>query len=134
MTDIEPQPAPRPQADTDSEAFWQGLRDHRLELQACLACARRRFPVTPACPFCGHSEARWERSSEMGEVYSFVVVRRAFDPAFEHDVPYVIATVDLDGGGRIVGRGDSATQIGCRVKAEFVDHEDWTELRFMTTT
>jgi uncharacterized OB-fold protein len=64
-------------------------------------------------------------------VYSFITVHRAFEPAFADAVPYDIATVDLDGGGRIVGRTAGRTAIGARVSPQFVDHEDWTELRFV---
>jgi uncharacterized protein len=46
-------------------------------------------------------------------------------------VPYTIATVDLDGGGRIVARMDHQPQIGDRVRADYVDHAEWTELRFV---
>jgi uncharacterized OB-fold protein len=45
-------------------------------------------------------------------------------------VPYVIATVDLDAGARMVGRLAGAPAIGARVAHEFVDHDTWTELRF----
>jgi uncharacterized OB-fold protein len=47
-------------------------------------------------------------------------------------VPYTIATVDLDGGGRIFGRVEpaEAAAIGLAVGPVFVDHDGWTELRF----
>jgi len=48
------------------------------------------------------------------------------------DVPYAVATVDLDGGARMFGRIEppGAARIGARVSPLFVDHGDWTELRF----
>ena len=48
------------------------------------------------------------------------------------DVPYAVATVDLDGGARMLGRIEppDAARIGARVSPVFVDHGDWTELRF----
>ena len=63
-------------------------------------------------------------------MYSFIEVRRAFDPAFADDIPYTIATVDLDRGGRLVARIDGGAAIGDRLTPVFVDHDAWTELRF----
>lgn len=121
-------PAPRP--DPDSAPYWEALREHRVVLRTCPACGSRHFPPTPACPHCGHAQVRWDRVTATGTIYSFVAVHRAFDPAFADDVPYVIATVDVDGGARMVGRLSGPPAIGARVAPEFVDHDGWTELRF----
>jgi uncharacterized OB-fold protein len=66
-------------------------------------------------------------------VYSWVGVQRALTPAFESEVPYTIATVDLDEGARAFGRleGAEPTAPGGAVTATFVDHPEWTELRFV---
>ncbi len=119
-----------PETDVGSAPYWESLRQHHLEVQACTSCGRRRFPVAPACPYCAQPESRWETADGTGEVYSYIVVHRTFDPAFEDAVPYTIATVDLDGGGRIVARMDHEPEIGDRVRADYVDHAEWTELRF----
>ena len=67
-----------------------------------------------------------------GTVYSFVRVHRALTPAMGDDVPYAVATVDLDAGVRMLGRVEppETARIGARVEPRFVDHGDWTELRF----
>ena len=65
-----------------------------------------------------------------GTVYSFITVRRALDPAFADEIPYSIATVDLDDRARALGRLEGTPAIGARVVPEFVDHPGWTELRF----
>lgn len=123
-----------PETDVGSEPYWESLRRHRMEVQACEACARRRFPPTPSCPYCAHPDATWEIPDGTGEVYSFVVIHRTFDPAFEAEVPYVVATVDLDGGGRVLARMDHTPEVGDRVTADYVDHPMWTELRFAAVT
>lgn len=121
-----------PVPDPDSAFYWQGLREHALRVQQCRACDRRRFPPMPNCPYCASPASEIRQASGSGTVYSWVVVHRAFDPAFAKDVPYVLATVDLDGGGRTVGRleGTETVDFGQRVAAVFTDHADWTELRF----
>jgi uncharacterized OB-fold protein len=66
-------------------------------------------------------------------VYSWVGVHRALTPAFQDDVPYTIATVDLVEGARAFARlvGPEPTEPGGEVVATYVDHAEWTELRFV---
>jgi uncharacterized OB-fold protein len=86
----------------------------------------------PACPWCGSGDADWRAVSGEGVVYSWVGVQRALTPAFESEVPYTIATVELAEGARVFARldGSEPTRPGGAVAATFVDHADWTELRF----
>ncbi|WP_168214225.1 Zn-ribbon domain-containing OB-fold protein [Prauserella flavalba] len=121
-----------PAPDEDSAPYWAALRQHRLRVQECRGCARRRFPPTPACPYCAHPGSDWVEVPATGTVYSFIVVHRTFDPAFAGEVPYPIATVDLDAGARIVARLAGTPAIGTRVTGMFVDHDGWVELRFRT--
>jgi hypothetical protein len=44
----------------------------------------------------------WERSSGRGRIHSFVISHRAFHPFWAERVPYVIATIELDEGVRMV--------------------------------
>lgn len=132
MTDtISGNPAPpRPADDEDSAPYWAGLREHRVRVQACASCGRRRFPPVPACPYCAHPHQRWEEATGEGVLYSSIEVHRTLDPQFADDVPYTIGTVDLDGGGRMLARVEGSVELDARVRPVFVDHGDWTELRF----
>jgi hypothetical protein len=73
-------------------------------------------------------------ASGAGTVYSWIGVQRALTPEFESEVPYTIAAVELTEGGRVFARleGPEPTTPGDEVTATFVDHDDWTELRFRT--
>jgi uncharacterized OB-fold protein len=53
--------------------------------------------------------------------------------AMDGDVPYTIAAIDLNGGGRVFARVEGDCSIGQRVAPEFVDHDTWTELRYRET-
>jgi len=121
-----------PAPDADSAFYWAGLREHKVLLQQCGACARFRFPPMPSCPYCASLKSSVHAAKGTGTVYSWIVVRRAFDPAFAAEVPYILATVDLDEGGRTVARlvGTDQAAFGMRVGAVYHDHPDWTELRF----
>jgi len=129
-----PGPVPEPVApgiDEDSRFYWDGLDSEQLTVQECQHCGRRRFPPMPSCPYCAATGAVI-REATAGTVYSWVTVRRAFQAAFAADVPYTIATVDLDGGGRLAARLEpgEAARPGLRVRPYFVRHPGWTEARF----
>lgn len=120
-----------PTPDADSRFYWEGLSQGKVLLQECTTCGKRRFPPMPCCPYCA-ATGFVLREASGGEVFSWVTIHRAFQPAFADEVPYTIATVDLDGGGRMIGRlePDEGVAAGLRVRPQFVKHQDWTELRF----
>jgi uncharacterized OB-fold protein len=129
--------APPPTPDEHSAPFWAGLAERRIVIQRCASCERRRFPRMPACPYCGVAGGDDVVAAGTGTVYSFVRPQRALTPAYADLAPYAVATVDLDGGGRMFGRvvpADSCA-IGARVTPDFADHPGgdgagWTELVF----
>jgi uncharacterized OB-fold protein len=121
---------PGPSPDADSAPYWAGLREHRLRVQACGGCGRRRFPPVPACPYCAHPESRWEEATGRGVLYSAIVVHRTLDPQFADEVPYTVGTADLEGGGRLLARVEGEVELDAPVRPLFVDHPGWTELRF----
>jgi len=90
---------PRPNPDT--QPFWDACSRHELRLQLCDGCGAFRFYPGPLCPSCGSADHHWQPLSGRGEVYSYVIVRRAMSPAFADDVPYAVALIELDGTGGI---------------------------------
>ena len=71
---------------------------------------------------------QWQALSGQGEVYSFTVIRqvvgRAASKAFENDIPYVIAWIDLDEGPRMI-----TNVIGCPVEDVNTRHESVGRIR-----
>jgi hypothetical protein len=86
------------------------------------------------CPYCRSNKVSIEPAGGFGKVYSWIVVRQAFDPAFAADVPYTIATVDLDEGVRIAVRAERAENINFDdpVRLKIKHHAEWSELRVGT--
>lgn len=120
-----------PEPDADSTFFWDGLKNKKLLIQRCSDCGHSRFPPMPRCPYCASAKSTTSEAAGEGTIYTWIVVHRAFDPAFADEVPFTLATVDLEEGARIVGRLEGAPpQFGMRVRATFFNHPDWTELRF----
>lgn len=124
---------PTPQTDEHSAFYWEGLTQRKLLLQRCEQCRKPRFPAMPSCPYCGHIGHEVLEASGRGAVYSWIVVHRAFHPAFADDVPYTVAMVDLDEGPRVVAWLEDIDEPApsMPVRARYVDHpEGFTELRF----
>lgn len=107
---------PAPAADTAQ--FQAGLREGRLLLQRCQSCRRARYPVAPACPYCGAAEHGWEQFDGRGAVHSWVRYQRAFHAAFAALVPYVVVSVELEAGPRMFGRqlGGAEPELGMRAR------------------
>ena len=130
--------AAAPQLDLDNAFFWEGLAQGRFLVQRCTSCGRVRFPPTPGCPGCGEVGSEAVASSGEGSVYSWVVVHRAFSPAFADDVPYTVATIELDEGCRVLARLELASaepSFGMRVRVDYrerrrEDGAEWTEAFF----
>jgi uncharacterized protein len=119
---------PRPRADRDTKPFWDGCAARELRVQRCAQCSATRFPPGEFCPVCHSPQARWVTLPGTGTVQSFVVVHRAFDPAFGADVPYVVGLVRLDatrppvvlpGNVRCADAGE--IRVGLPVIADFED-------------
>lgn len=116
-------PRPAPPITELSQGFWQAIEQGHLAIQRCTACGLLRHYPQPLCPTCHSGESEWQRVSGRGEIYSYTVAHRAFHPAWKDHVPYVIATIELDEGVRMVcdllGVDPETITIGKRVEARF---------------
>lgn len=91
---------PVPVEDVDSAPFWEACREHRLTVQECVSCGQQRFPPVPVCHRCRSREQRWVEL-DAGTVYSWVVVHYSPIEAFQAQVPYVVAVIELADGVRM---------------------------------
>ena len=116
---------PLPQPKENSRPFWEGTRAHELRLQRCRHCGKHIFYPRAACPFCLSERLEWVTAGGQGKIYSYTVVRRAMHPAFQDDVPYVLAIVELDEGPRlttnIVAAALDEVRVDMRVRAAYDD-------------
>ncbi|WP_133911205.1 bifunctional MaoC family dehydratase N-terminal/OB-fold nucleic acid binding domain-containing protein [Streptomyces sp. NBC_00582] len=117
---------PRPVVNRDNAGFWEGVREHRLLLQRCTACAALRFPWLPGCQACGGPEWDTVEASGEGTVFSYVVLHHPPFPAFEP--PYAVVLVELAEGVRIVsdvvGVPYDKVRIGMPVRLEFRRYDE----------
>ena len=127
---------PAPAADGITAFYWHGAEQQQLLVLRCAACTLLSHPPDAACPWCGALELTPEPVSGHGSVYSFTIVRQAFDVSFANDVPYVIALVELDEQAGLVVLANlidvplDEIEIGARVEVTFEDRGDHTLPQF----
>jgi uncharacterized OB-fold protein len=88
----------------EAKPLWDGLGEGRLVLQRCGSCRRLRFPPVASCPYCGTVGGEWEQVDPRGTVYSWVTTHVPFEESLVDQVPYVVATVELESGPRVFAR------------------------------
>lgn len=118
-------PLPRPTADT--RVFWDGCSDRELRYQACRSCGTVQLVPRSLCSNCQSHDLAWKLSSAIGRVLSFTLVHRAPIAAFQAEVPYAIAIVDMEEGFRLMVNCEPALQstlvIGQKVRIGFKEIE-----------
>ena len=129
-----PDPArkPLPTVSEYGKPFWEGCRQHEVRVQHCDECGTQQFPPRALCAGCGSRKVRWKRIAGTGRVYSFTVIHRPPEPSFLPEVPYVVAVVAFDGGGRtmsnVIGCAPAEVRCEMRVEPHFEDVTDTVTL------
>ena len=100
-----------PNADEETQPFWDAALEGRLVASKCTACGTFVLPPQPYCFSCQGRSFEWVELPGTGTVYTFTVVRHPLSPMLADVVPYASGVIDLDG-----------TQgAGCRMIANIVD-------------
>jgi uncharacterized protein len=93
-------PIPRPAP--ESVPYWKAASQHRLEIPRCNACSKFYFPPARSCPHCLSADVGFAPASGRGKVFSFVIFDRVYHPAFESEMPYAVALIELAEGPRLI--------------------------------
>ena len=116
---------PIPTVDEENKPFWNAAKKHELSMQRCLRCGKFYYPISPMCPHCQNWGFEWVKLSGKGEIYSFIVVRRATNPAFAKEIPYIVAIILTKEGTRmisnVVGCKPEDMRVGMPVEVVFED-------------
>ena len=94
--------------------FAVHLKDGRIMGSVCRSCGHRSFPPRADCPECLAGEFDFREWSGKGTLHTYSVVAAA-PTGFEDRVPYTIAVVDLEDGGRALA------WVGDTLKGERID-------------
>ena len=116
---------PLPKINADTQTFWDGCRQHVFRIQKCGDCGHLRWPPAFLCPNCLSKNTQWITVSGRGTVYSYAVYHVAFDPAFQEDLPYVVALVALEEGPHILSNivGCNPQEVICDMPVEVIWNE-----------
>ena len=113
---------PLPQLNSDNKPFWDGCREHQLRFQKCRNCQHVRWPPAIICPMCYSHDTEWIVASGKGKIYTFAVYHQPFNKAFENDLPYVTASIELEEGPRLLSNivGCSPGEVRCDMPVQVV--------------
>lgn len=111
---------PRRAVNSDSRFFAEGLRDGKILLQRCDACAAIRHPPRPMCSHCQSFEWTATAANGRGSLYSYAVHHHPRMPGLPDSLVPVL--IELEEGVRMVGDligspDDPAFQIGAPMEA-----------------
>jgi uncharacterized protein len=93
---------PLPPIDAQSRAYWAACNEGQLLVQRCQACSHVQHYHRVLCIHCGHDKLTDLPVRGAGTVRSFTIIRRAVSVAFEADVPYVVALIELEEGPTVM--------------------------------
>lgn len=120
---------PVPVPDEGSAPYWAAAAQHVLTVARCGQCGTLTLPPDVVCTACGSTEPGYVFTPVSGRavVRSWTVVRQAFLPGFDDDVPFVLVDVELAEQedlrliGRLLDGTDSGLRIGAEVRVAFED-------------
>lgn len=114
---------PLPPVDAESRGYWEACNQGHLVLQRCEACGHVQHYHRMVCTRCGSDRLAHTTATGLGTIRSFTVIRRAVSSAFDADVPYVVALVELAEGptmmSNIVESALDHVRIGTPVELTF---------------
>ena len=118
---------PLPQPRNFSQPFWDAAKQRKLVAQYDPEARKFQFFPRPVSVYTGKRNLEWRELSGKGTVYTYTVTRRG-PPAFHGQEPYVIATVELDEGIRIMANlvrvDPERVEIGMKVRVAWEDLDD----------
>ena len=82
--------------------FAVHLKDGRLMGTKCKDCGYTTFPPRADCPKCLSDNFEFTEYTGKGKLFTFSTIAAA-PTGFDDEVPYTVAVVDLEGGGRLLG-------------------------------
>ena len=95
---------PLPRVTSLTQPYWEATTQKRLVIQRCAKCGVYVWCPRPACTECGSEQLEWTSVSGRGTVFSFTIIRQVIArgaAAFEKEIPYIVAWIDLEEGPRL---------------------------------
>jgi uncharacterized protein len=87
-----------PAITNSNRPYWEGCVAGELRLQSCDDCGEKRFPESSCCPHCLSERFTWKAVSGKGILWSWILMHQKYYAAFEDELPYLVAFVQLAEG------------------------------------
>lgn len=123
-------PVPIAELDGLSGPYWNGLRENRLLVQRCAACATWQFGPEWLCHRCHAFDPAWTETRPRGRIYSWERVWHPAHQALASHGPYLAVLVELPEAGNVrmvgnlLGEPRQEITIGAEVVGQFEHHPD----------
>lgn len=111
-----------PNIEAVAAPFYEGMALQRVMIQQCETCSTYLPPAQVVCDHCGGDTLNWIEVSGLGKIYSYVVYHRSFHPAFNEQVPYTVALIELNEGPRLQAQfinGEEHCYVGMPVEPTY---------------
>ena len=127
---------PRPIIDNDSKTYWESAKKNKLMIQHAKKSNEYFLYSRQLNKNIDDNDLEWIEAKGKGKIYSYTIVNTPAGPAFVDEVPYVVASIILDEGARIIGNIINSNvkniKIGKKVKVIFdKQNEDLTIPKFV---
>lgn len=100
-----PDSIPTPHEDEDNRAFLAAWRNEgKILLQQAAVGGKPFFYPRPLCPYTGSADLHTLTASGNGRIVSYSLVRRPNHPAFNDEVPIILAEIELAEGACLLAR------------------------------
>lgn len=113
---------PIPTPTNITKPFWERTKEDKLVIQYCKDCGTYTWYPRPVCIKCMSRNLIWKEVSGEGKIYSYTVTYTA-PKGFENMVPYIVASIDLKEGVRVLSNivdcKPEEVEIGAEVKVAF---------------
>ena len=105
--------------------YFEGAKRGEFRLQRCDGCGNHWYSPSTHCPRCLARDYQWVRLSGRGRVWSWIVMHQRYFKAFEAEMPYNVAFIQLEEGpflmSTVVGVPNDALRGDMPVEAVFDD-------------
>lgn len=78
------------------ERFFEYARQKQLRFPQCSECGRFHWYPMKRCPHCRSEAIEWRSPGSSGTLFSWTVVRHAFDQSFADRLPFIVGLVEFE--------------------------------------
>ena len=114
---------PEPIIDNDSAIYWQSAKNNKLMVQRVKNSNEYFLYSRQLTKNINDNDTEWIEVIGKGKIYSYTEVSAPAGPAFKEETPYIVASIELDEGARIISNiiktDIKNVTIGKRVKVVF---------------